>query len=78
MTFYFLLIIFISLLSSNISLTCDGETIDHCSKCGEGEDSDTCEICEPNYFPFLGNHFCIPCNDSTYGQLGLPRKLRCF
>ena len=70
MMFYFLLILFISLLSSNISLTCDGETIDHCSKCGEGEDSDTCEICEPNYFPFLGNHFCIPCNDSTYGQTG--------
>ena len=58
------------LFVSNESITCDNRTIDHCISCGTGDYSDTCSKCEPNYFPFMGYYFCLPCNDSTYGIIG--------
>ena len=58
------------LFLSNEATTCEGETIDQCTACDTGEDSDSCSKCEPGYFPFLGNYFCLACNDSTFGQKG--------
>ena len=58
------------LFLSNEATTCKGETIDQCITCDTGEDSDSCSKCEPGYFPFLGNYFCLACNDSTFGQKG--------
>ena len=68
--------IFIWILLLNIVLAaeyarkCGDEVIDHCTKCNTGENSDNCEKCEDKYFPFFNNLLCLPCNDSTYGQIG--------
>ena len=68
-------ILALSLLNSimtedKIEAKCDGEIINHCIKCNDGEDSDSCATCENKYFPFFNGLFCIPCNDSLYGQIG--------
>jgi hypothetical protein len=55
---------------SNGAATCEGETIDQCTACDTGEDSDSCGLCEPGYFPFLGNYFCLACNDTQFGMIG--------
>ena len=72
MRFALLLLLFLSnlFILSKEALTCEGETIDQCATCDTGEDSDSCSICEPGYFPFLGNYFCLACNDSIFGQVG--------
>ena len=72
MRFNLLLLLLLSklLFVSTVAANCDGKTIDKCTKCDTGEDSDSCGLCEDKYFPFLGNYFCLPCNDSTYGQIG--------
>ena len=72
MRFNLLLLLLLSnlFILSNETTTCEGETIDQCTACDTGEDSDSCSKCEPGYFPFLGNYFCIACNDSTFGQVG--------
>ena len=49
---------------------CGEEVIAHCTKCNEDENSDSCEKCEEKYFPFFKDLLCLPCNDSTYGQIG--------
>ena len=49
---------------------CDGKIINHCKKCNSGENSDTCALCEDKYFSFFNDLLCLPCNDSTYGQIG--------
>jgi len=67
-------LLLISLLLVNISfqnsVQCDGKTIDQCTKCDTGEKSDTCSVCEDGTFLFFHNLFCLPCNDSMYGQEG--------
>ena len=68
--FLLLLILFNFLLNPSHSLKCAEETIDHCNKCDTGENSDSCSICEDKYFQFFNNLLCLPCNDSTYGQIG--------
>ena len=52
------------------NLTCKEEQIDNCLECGTGEYSDTCAKCENNYFPFLFNYLCLPCDHMTYGDSG--------
>ena len=59
----------INTLSQLKSLKCDEEEIENCKKCGTGEFSDTCAECEDNYFPFLFNYLCLPC-DHLYGDSG--------
>ena len=51
------------------SLRCDEEEIENCLKCGTGENSNRCDQCEDNYFPFLFNYLCLPC-DHMYGDSG--------
>ena len=66
--FFFLLLNFIFV--SNAGLKCENETIEHCTKCNSGEDTDTCSTCEDKYFPILSDYLCFPCNDSLLGQEG--------
>ena len=51
------------------TLRCDEEEIENCLKCGTGENSNRCDQCEDNYFPFLFNYLCLPC-DHMYGDSG--------
>ena len=64
------LILFNFLLNQSQALKCDEETIDHCTKCGTGQNSDSCSTCDNKYFQFFNNLLCLPCNDPTYGQIG--------
>ena len=64
-----LLLLFNFLLNPIQGLKCAERTIDHCTKCDTGENSDSCSICEDKYFQFFNNLLCLPCNDSTYGQI---------
>ena len=63
-------LLFNHIATSQDSAICDGKTINHCTKCNSGENSDGCAICENKYFPFFNNLLCLPCNDSIYGQIG--------
>ena len=67
-----LLVILLSniILTSNSEVECNGTTTEHCSKCSTGDDSDSCSSCDDKHFLFFNNLLCIPCNDSTYGQIG--------
>lgn len=67
-----LLVILLSniILTSNSEVECNGTTTEHCSKCSTGDDSDSCSSCDDKHFLFFNNLFCVPCNDSTYGQIG--------
>ena len=58
------------MLNQSQALKCDEETIDHCTKCGTGQNSDSCSTCDNKYFQFFNNLLCLPCNDPTYGQIG--------
>ena len=58
------------LLNPSQALKCSEETIDHCTQCDTGENSDTCSSCENKYFQFFNNLLCLPCNDPTFGQIG--------
>ena len=63
-------LLFNQISSSQDFVECDGKTINHCTKCNSGENSDSCAVCENKYFPFFNNLICLPCNDSIYGQIG--------
>ena len=71
-----LLMLFLSniIFISNSEVECDGTVIEHCSKCSTGENSDACSTCDDYYFPFLSDLYCLPCNDSIYGQIGCKGK----
>ena len=72
----FLLLLFLSnlIFISNSEVECDGTIIEHCSKCSSGDDLDACATCDDYYFPFLSDLYCLPCNDSIYGQTGCKGK----
>ena len=70
LTLLLLLLLMNLFFISNGAATCEGETIDQCTACDTGEDSDSCGLCEPGYFPFLGNYFCLACNDTQFGMIG--------
>ena len=52
------------------ALECGDRQIENCKECGKGNQSDTCAVCEDNYFPLLYNLFCFACDDPLYGQEG--------
>ena len=62
--------LFNSLLNSSQALKCHEETIDHCTKCDTGENSDSCSSCESKYFLFFNNLLCLPCDNPEFGQIG--------
>ena len=72
----FSLLLFLSnlIFISNSEVECDGTILEHCSKCSTGDDSDACATCDDYYFPFLSDLYCLPCNDSIYGQIGCKGK----
>ena len=73
--FILTLIFFNSLLNSGqASSKSDSKKIDHCLEYNTRENSDSCSICEDKYFQFFNNLFCLPCNDTTYGQIGCEGK----
>ena len=65
-----LLILIISFIPKTLNLQCGDENIDHCEECGSGEDINKCAKCEDNYFLFLFNYLCLPCDHLTYGDPG--------
>ena len=60
--------------ASEKSIICGGKSIEHCTKCSSGKNSNTCEICEDKYFPIFNGLSCVACNDSTYGQIACEGK----
>ena len=70
----FLIILFIHLIISIQNLTCGDEDIDHCLECGTGDRVDSCAKCEDNYFLFLDDVLCLPCDHHIYGQAGCGGK----
>ena len=65
-----LFLIAISFFEGDNSLKCGDRIIENCKECGKGNKSDTCAVCENNYFPLLYNLFCFACDDPFYGQKG--------
>ena len=63
-------LLFISFFIKKNSLQCGETLINNCKECGKGEEINSCRICESGYFPLLENLFCLPCDDSLYGQEG--------
>ena len=66
----FLIFIYSVFLVEVDALVCGNNQIENCKECGKGNKSDTCAICEDNYFPLLENIFCFSCDDPVYGQAG--------
>ena len=62
--------ILIIVLDFSFNLKCGQEEIEHCIKCGDGENSNTCIKCENKYFLFFNNLLCLPCDHKYYGQKG--------
>ena len=69
-TNFIFLSIIILLIKRIYSIQCGDETIDHCIQCGTGENNETCIQCEANYFLFLFNYLCLPCDNLYYGDVG--------
>ena len=64
-------ILILSLFQHIITLQCDDEQIDNCAACSkEKGETDTCAKCEDNYFQFLSNYLCLPCDHDMYGDPG--------
>ena len=63
------LLMSIFLISKIFNLRCGEEDIDNCLQCGTGQNNNTCAKCENNYFLFLFNYMCLPC-DHSYGDSG--------
>ena len=66
----------ISFFPKTLNLQCGDENIDHCEECGTGAAINTCAKCEDNYFLFLFNYLCLPCDHKTYGDSGCEGKCR--
>ena len=53
------------------TIECGNNQIANCKECNlEDKEFNSCKTCEEGYFPILENLFCLPCNDSLYGQIG--------
>ena len=52
------------------SLECGKNEIEGCSKCGSGENSTKCSLCEDKYFLVLDGEKCIRCDDEFLGMKG--------
>ena len=58
------------LLPFIFNLKCGEEEIEHCIQYSTEENSDSCAICEENYFLFFNNLLCLPCDHDIYGNIG--------
>ena len=67
---FLLLLIFNVLFVRGNILKCGDRQIQNCRECSQTENLDSCSICEDEHFSLLENLFCIPCNDSIFGQVG--------
>ena len=45
-------------------------SIEHCLECNPLVDPNFCSKCQDTYFWLPDTKSCIPCNDTTYGQIG--------
>ena len=53
------------------TIECGNNEISNCKECNlEDKEFFSCKTCEEGYFPVLENLYCLPCNDSLYGQIG--------
>ena len=67
--FLILLLNFLSLKVNTIQ--CGNNEISNCKECNlTDKEFNSCKTCEEGYFPVLENLYCLPCNDSLYGQIG--------
>ena len=65
------IILIISLLQNIYSLQCGDEQIDNCEICSKvPSEIGTCAKCKDNYFQFLHNYMCLPCDHKTFGNPG--------
>ena len=68
------LLLFLSISICSFStvntIKCGDNEIDNCKTCGSGNQSNSCGICDDEYFPLLENKYCIKCDDPLYGQVG--------
>ena len=69
----YIFLIFLLIFEVN-NLQRGDEEIDHCLKCNNEADINSCKTCNDSYFPFLNNTLCIPCDDNVYGQVGCSGK----
>ena len=68
---YLIIILFLSLFHHIFNLQCGEEYIEHCEICSNNAgEIGTCAKCEDNYFPFLSNYLCLPCEHKIYGAPG--------
>ena len=67
--FFIFLSIIILLIKKIYTIHCGEEIIDHCIQCGTDENNETCIQCENNYFLFLFNYLCLPCDNLYYGDV---------
>jgi len=65
-----LLFYIFSFFNISYTLKCGEEDIENCLECGSGDKANECIKCKDKYFLFFNNLYCIPCNDSLYGQIG--------
>ena len=72
MNYYYILLFLFSIyfIPQALNLQCGEENIDHCIECGTDEANNTCAKCENNYFLFLFNYLCLPCDHMIYGDSG--------
>ena len=72
-----IIILIFSLFQLINTLQCGDEQIDNCAECStEEEKIGTCAKCENNYFQFLFNYLCLPCDHETYGDIGCQGNCR--
>lgn len=63
-------LILLSMLYSAISLKCGENEIEGCNRCGTGENSTKCSLCEDKYFLVLDGEKCIRCDDKLLAMAG--------
>ena len=63
-------LIILSIFYSAISLKCGENEIEGCNKCGTGENSTKCSLCEDKYFLVLDGEKCIRCDDELLAMAG--------
>ena len=63
-------LILLSVLYSAISLKCGENEIEGCNRCGTGENSTKCSLCEDKYFLVLDGEKCIRCDDKLLAMAG--------
>ena len=61
---------FLLFLSFIVNLKCSSNYIENCSDLDKNDYSIFCKKCKENYFLFFDGLYCLPCNNSYYGQVG--------